>query len=218
MSSPVCLSCVDEMCFICENPKPTLDGGQEACCCQGTFGKLTLFGPHPDPSESGQLTRSPGRPKLSGAEMKNAVQAGRARAEDIAPITEGMMCEWAMLRFAGGGIEPIVGCEGNEATERHHGPNKSTLDNDPGINLHRICSKCHNRWHYRNDEYYGPRPDDNSAYFPSPEHGLAAPHDRVTQASGADVVSSNGWWALPVAGRKPYRSWESKNERADATT
>jgi hypothetical protein len=31
-------------------------------------------------------------------------------------------------------------------------------------------------------------------------------------------MDSNHWWALPVAGRKPYRTWESKNERAASTT
>ena len=208
----VCISCLDEECFICL--EPTSDG--EACCCQGTFGRLSMIGSLMEPvtlgSDSNQLTRGVGRPKMSGSDMRNAVQAGRARAEDIAPIDEETMCEWAMLLNAGGGIEPIVGCEGNLATDRHHGPDKSTLNNNPGINLHRICAKCHNRWHYRNDEYYEKeRPADNGAYLPLAEHGTCHGHDRTTQASGAEVVESNKWWSLPVPGRSPFRSWEKQD-------
>lgn len=103
-----------------------------------------------------------GRPPIdNGAEMKDPISTGRKRAAIAAPITVGMICEWAYLKEAGGGVEPITGCTGYPATDRHHGPNKATLDNttkespdDSGKwNLHRICSMCHNRWHSANDKY-----------------------------------------------------------------
>jgi len=190
---------------MCEEPRE-----DESCCCQGTFGRVNMF----NQLAADMTARGPGRPKMSGSDMKNALQAGRARAEDIAPIEEGMVCEWAMLKYAGGGIVPIVGCEGNIAEDRHHGPDKSTLNNNPGVNLHRVCVHCHNRWHYKNDMYYGDRPDDNSTYLPT--SGEVQEHDRFTQASPRDVLASNTWWSLPVKGRADYRSWEKQDDAITA--
>lgn len=203
----VCDSCIDEQCFICVSPRD-----DDTCCCQGTYGRISMFNELAvQPDSTNDLSRGPGRPKMDGADMKNALQAGRARAEDIAPITEGMICEWVMLKYAGGGVEPIVGCEGNLATDRHHGPDKSTLNNNPGVNLHRICVHCHNRWHYRNDMYYKDRPEDNSEYLPYQEFSQ---HDRLTQASAHEVLASNSWWSEPVKGRAPFRAWEKQDDAA----
>lgn len=92
-----------------------------------------------------------GRPPIdNGAEMKDPISTGRKRAAIAAPIKVGMICEWAYLSNAGGGVEPIKGCTGYPATDRHHGPNKATLDNttvenpaeDGTWNLHRICAMC----------------------------------------------------------------------------
>jgi len=208
MSGQVCDSCIDEMCFICISPRE-----DETCCCQGTFGRLSFFGELANQADTAK--RGPGRPKMVGGDMRNPVQAGRARAEDIAPLSESYVCDWAMLMYAGGGVEPIVGCEGNVATDRHHGPDKSTLNNDVGVNLHRVCPICHNRWHYRNDKYYATeRPEDNGPYLPLAEHGTWQPHDRFTQASPQHIIASNTWWSLPVKGRAPYRNWEGNNDTA----
>lgn len=45
-----------------------------------------------------------------------------------------------------------VGCD-NLQQCRHHGPDKNTLNNDPG-NVHRICHWHHNNWHALNDPDY----------------------------------------------------------------
>jgi hypothetical protein len=46
-----------------------------------------------------------------------------------------------------------MGCISGLQRARHHGPDKSTLNNEVG-NVHRICDYCHNRWHTLNDEGY----------------------------------------------------------------
>jgi hypothetical protein len=149
-----------------------------------------------------------GRPFSKDTELLSPTESGRQRAIDIAPIPTGYMCEWSGLLYAGGGIEPIVGCIGNDASNRHHGPSKSTLDNAVGVNLHRICPTCHNRWHSLNDQYYGERPKDGSAYLPLEENGKPKEHDRYTEASPEDIVANDRWWKTTKPDRGSYRSWE----------
>jgi hypothetical protein len=62
-------------------------------------------------------------------------------------------CEWKLQKNCGGGKSPIIGCIDGRQEARHHGPDKNTLNNDSG-NVHRICHRCHNRWHARNDPDY----------------------------------------------------------------
>lgn len=110
-----------------------------------------------------------GRPPKDLDEMTDPESAGRKRAAALLPkeILETMICEWSMLKEAGGGQFPIKGCHNNKATDRHHGPNKNTLDNERGINLHAICAYCHNRWHAANDSsYVGERPKDGTPWIP----------------------------------------------------
>jgi hypothetical protein len=57
------------------------------------------------------------------------------------------------LLVIGGGNHPIVGCVSGVQEARHHGPDKSTSNNEEG-NVHRICHRCHNRWHAANNEDY----------------------------------------------------------------
>lgn len=113
-----------------------------------------------------------GRPVKSGAEFTDAESTGRKRAAEELPteILTTMICEWALLKEAGGGVNPIKGCHGNPATDRHHGPNKNTLYNERRVNLHAICSFCHNLWHARNDSTYeGERPKDDTPWYPAEE-------------------------------------------------
>lgn len=139
--------------------------------------------------------------KDRGGQVKSATQitdiesTGRKRAAAIAPIEEGMPCEWRNLKFAGGGISPIMGCMAGIASDRHHGPNKSTLANTLG-NLHRICDHCHNRWHVLNDPYYGERPvgEDAMTYLPLPEFGECKPHDAYTQATPTELAENELFW------------------------
>jgi hypothetical protein len=229
----VCNYCLIEMCFQCNQPDSTNDAENLDCCCHGTYGRVTLgslFSPPIEKKSKATVTDDGvklnwrgnpvggplGRPPLDPADMKSPLTAGRARAEDLAPIPEGYICEWSMLRYAGGGPVPIIGCAGNTATDRHHGPDKSTLNNTMGINLHRICAECHNRWHTLNDEYYPDRPDDNSTYLPL-EGFVAKPHDRNVRAEPEDVKRSNEWWGLGKSKRGSYSTLRFELSRSNVT-
>lgn len=160
--------------------------------------------------DSGFSTSSPGAPLKLGESMKDVLSTGRKRAALEAPIEEGTICEWATLKYAGGGVKPIVGCAGNFASDRHHGPNKSTLENTPGINLHRICDHCHNRWHTANDQYYGKeRPANGADWLPINEPYNE--HDGQTLADPAEINAHEIWWSTPKDLRGEYRSWEIIN-------
>lgn len=129
-----------------------------------------------------------GAPVKMGDEMVDVLSTGRKRAVEIAIIEKGMVCEWALLKEAGGGAYPIQGCPGNPAKDVHHGPDKSVLNNDLGTNLHRICKSCHNRWHAANNKtYINPRPEAGAEWRPDPslcgnneikEHNIK---DKMTQ-------------------------------------
>ena len=130
-----------------------------------------------------------------GSEMKDPLSTGRKRAAEVAPIDGCMVCEWKRLMEAGGGPVPIKGCPGNPATDRHHGPDKSVLNNEVGVNLHRICSTCHNRWHAANDKYYGKgkddRPDNGAEWLPNPiYYGDLAPkaHNPIDKMSQQEAL------------------------------
>lgn len=114
--------------------------------------------------------RPVGRPPKEGDDMLNVEAAGRKRSVRAKPIKVGMICEWAYLYEAGGGIEPIEGCPGNPAAHIHHGPDKSVLNNDVVNNLSAVCTHCHNRWHVANDKYYRvPRPERGATWLPDDE-------------------------------------------------
>ena len=124
-----------------------------------------------------------GRPLKDPSEMKDALSTGRKRAAEAIPdhMLEGMICEWALLKEAGGGKHPIKGCHGNKATNRHHGPDKNTLNNsrspDTERNLHGICAFCHNEWHAKNDgDYSGERPKDDTPWVPEGDYALHDPN------------------------------------------
>lgn len=124
------------------------------------------------------------------SEYKDPVSTGRKRAAQMYPIDVGMVCEWAGLKLAGGGVFPIVGCIGRAASDRHHGPDKNTMNNAEG-NVHRICDHCHNTWHAANDPSYGPRPDHTQPFIPK---GVAKVdwfmHDATTKATVAETLAA----------------------------
>lgn len=98
--------------------------------------------------------------------LKDPISTGRKRAAELYKLSPGQVCEWAYKKNCGGGIEPIVGCPGRPASHIHHGPDKSTLNNERD-NISLICSTCHVRWHDANDKYYpSVRPEDNSTWLP----------------------------------------------------
>lgn len=85
--------------------------------------------------------------------LRDQQSTGRKRAAVMYPLDSEASCEWSKQKNCGGGSNPITGCADGKQEARHHGPHKNTLDNEPG-NVHRICHKCHNRWHARNDDGY----------------------------------------------------------------
>lgn len=120
------------------------------------------------------------------SQYKDPLSTGRKRAAQMYPIELGMVCEWAGLKYAGGGTTPIVGCIGRPASDRHHGPDKNTMNNAPG-NVHRICDFCHNTWHALNDPDYGERPDHTQPFLPK---GEWSQHDAETKATQAEILEA----------------------------
>ena len=89
------------------------------------------------------------------AALRDQQSTGRKRAARAYPLDKSAACEWRGNINCGGGTTPIKGCDDGMQLNRHHGPDKNTLNNDEG-NVHRICSHCHNRWHSKNDPDYVP--------------------------------------------------------------
>ena len=170
----------------------------EICCCGGDV-KFTPTGD----------VKAPNAPESTGnadvdngyiddgyqaskdlADYKDPVSTGRKRAAEMYPISVGMICEWAGLAKAGGGVVPIVGCVGRPASDRHHGPDKNTMNNAPS-NLHRVCDHCHNTWHAKNDPHYGERPVHTEPFIPKGVLGVDwFLHDSETRASTAEILEA----------------------------
>lgn len=152
----------------------------------------------------------------NSADLKDQQSTGRKRAvvviESEGRGLDGSICEWAQLRFAGGGVTPIIGCAGTILRETkdgdslpagesprnvHHGPDKSTINNASG-NLHVVCAHCHNRWHTLNDPHYGKnRPEAGKPFVPD---GICLAHDPETQATPEELAFSDAYWQMsPVA-------------------
>lgn len=124
------------------------------------------------------------------ADYKDPISTGRKRAAEMYPIHPGMVCEWAGLRRAGGGVVPIVGCVGRPASDRHHGPDKNTMNNAPS-NMHRICDYCHNTWHAVNDPHYGERPEHTQPFIPKGDLDVEwFLHDATTKASMEEIIEA----------------------------
>lgn len=103
-------------------------------------------------STTPQGTRK-GAPVKSDEDINDPYSTGRKRAAIKYPIHKTNPCEWRGKKNCGGGLNPIIGCIDGNQRDRHHGPIKNPLRNENG-NVHRICKKCHNRWHEMNDSIY----------------------------------------------------------------
>lgn len=124
-------------------------------------------------------------------EVTDLESTGRKRAAKLYPLDRDKPCEWAGLRNAGGGVVPIVGCLANKQVAIHHGPDKNTLSNFVG-NVHRICAKCHNRWHTVNDPLYpAERPAGDIPYIPVGEY---LQHDAATKATPEEFANNELMW------------------------
>lgn len=173
----MCLHCAAGFHDECESP--TASANIWLCCC---------------PPETELVSSVRGGPTKEDDEVTDVESTGRKRAAIAYPIEVGKtVCEWKGLKFAGGGINPIIGCHGNLASDRHHGPDKSTLNNSAG-NVHRICATDHNRWHTKNDEYYGDRPPNGQPFLP--REGTYKEHDSETKATLKEILNNEVSWSL----------------------
>ncbi len=79
---------------------------------------------------------------------------GRKRAALLYPINkeDPAPCEWRGKKNCRGGLAS-TGCNNGFQQYRHHGPDKTPINNAVG-NVHQICKKCHKRWHFTNDAVY----------------------------------------------------------------
>jgi hypothetical protein len=187
----VCLACKAGFHDECEDMWNGVLADGVFCCCNGLF-NLEGNGKSVESIEEDIDAYFDGYTGTKSLEdYADPISTGRKEAAKKFPIKAGMVCEWAWLRYAGGGMEPIVGCPGHPAEAIHHGPDKNTMRNVEG-NIHRICAECHNRWHGANDKYYGERPakadgsvDASVPFWPLDDDGERIeplPHDSVTLA------------------------------------
>jgi hypothetical protein len=173
-----CPPCEAEFHFECFNPENNL------CCCE-------VSGPIIVTNNSNKR----GGPIKEAEDMADPISTGRKRAAIAKPIVKGeTICEWAGLLNAGGGVTPIIGCNGNYATNIHHGPDKDILNNDVDNNLHRVCANCHNRWHTENDRFYGVRPTAGTPFIPLIPY-VCKPHDSESKATIEQVFQNEMSWA-----------------------
>lgn len=212
IEQPVCWACVVSLHEECPNPQPLeqeelAEAGYLTCCC-------ILLPAGDETTDSREIRGEVGRPAVAPDKVQDAVSTGRRRSQMLYPIMPGQTCEWAGLRYAGGGPAPIIGCRGNRIVEqkggdeamgwlqgdRHHGPDKNTFANEPG-NVHRICVFCHHRWHALNDKHYGKRPrredgkvDATQPFLPKPEIEWRK-HDPETKATPEEIDESEAYWA-----------------------
>lgn len=163
------------------------------CCCGGAD-----YLDSPEVGTASSRTGGGVGPRvLNPSEITDATSTGRKRAAQLYPIFKDMLCEWAYLKFAGGGVVPIIGCDGNliqpnskagDGGDVHHGPDKNTINNSPG-NVHRICKSCHHAWHAANDVYYGKkRPPADEQWLPSVAY---VQHDPSTKAEEHELYEAN---------------------------
>ena len=164
----VCFRCAMDFHEECINP------GSNDCCCIGS-----ALSSSTEKSEEvltdGLIWQKP------PSEVKDVKSTGRKRAAVLYPLDRTSPCEWQLLKFAGGGKFPVLGCLSGLQECRHHGPDKNTLNNESG-NVHRICTRCHNRWHTLNDPDYDRESEDHK------------PHDPSTKATEEEIGANEVMW------------------------
>lgn len=168
-----CISCGRGLHFECGVP----------CCCSQDVNTVEEI--EEDDDNGKQRSRGKRRPGSTtykrDSNLKDQQSTGRKRAAVLYPLDKEAPCEWQGLRIAGGGSFPIIGCSSGTQQARHHGPDKNTLNNEEG-NVHRICHRCHNRWHTKNDVGY---------VWGDP----GQPHDPITKAEISDMIANEVYWS-----------------------
>jgi hypothetical protein len=173
MSCPACAANIHWECY-------TIGANPDTFCCCPTLSKSDL-------AHSIEQNKRGGKVKVD-EDVTDPKSTGRKRAAVLYPLDEEAPCEWRGLKSAGGGKSPILGCVNGLQKNRHHGPDKDTLNNEEG-NVHRICPKCHNRWHTQNDFDYDP----NSSYHKS--------HDPTTLATIEEQMRNEVYWSTKKVDR-----------------
>lgn len=173
------------------------------CCCASLIEEAPVAESVMSEDNAAVEKKERGGQLKQGKDVKDLESTGRKRAAIMYPIPkEGepgypLKCEWQMLAFAGGGKIPIVGCIDGIAKAIHHGPDKNTLANFVG-NVHRICPRCHNRWHTVNDPLYPEvRPKGDTPFVPEDNEYLM--HDGLTKVDIDTVAESEMRWATKSA-------------------
>lgn len=196
----LCPPCFAQLHDFCVQPK-------EASCCCWSDDKIATMPGHSLVESFTEFINDTPKQK-DGTELNDIISTGRKRAAILKPIPAGgTICEWAGLKFAGGGAKPITGCASTVVFQergkyaRHHGPDKSTLNNAKD-NLHLICPTCHNRWHSLNDPLYGIRPDEGKPFLPVGVECFA--HDFDTKSSIVEIMKNEIWWGTNPVNRKVY--------------
>lgn len=103
--------------------------------------------------DTGRAQRNARRTGKRTAVLKDQQSTGRKAAAKLYPLSRDSACEWQNKSNCGGGTAPIRGCLTGKQQARHHGPDKSVVNNEEG-NVHRICHYCHYRWHAANNTDY----------------------------------------------------------------
>jgi hypothetical protein len=174
---------------LADPPRPTVTIRESATVSPTTSDKPDA----PKPNDLQGKWKKRGAPYKNPEDMINVLATGRARASEVKPINDGDICEWSGLRYAGGSVIPIIGCNNSVAQSVHHGPNKSVLDNRLE-NLHKLCATCHERFHICNDSYYGSdRPANGESWLPVSDYQLV-PHNSTTLATSEAVIYYNFLW------------------------
>lgn len=130
---------------------------------------------------SNSLRIGTGAPIKDPSKIGDPYSTGRKRAAVMYPLFKTNPCEWRGKKNCGGGT-PIVGCIKGLQQDRHHGPVKNPLRNEPG-NVHRICKPCHNRWHEVNDAIYDEKTYDETIHDPQP-------------AEEMELLANEAYWKL----------------------
>jgi len=145
---------------------PCIRGLHGACketgcdCNHNEAAEPTVISSEPDAdnTESDSTQSQRVRRNKPDAAVTDQQSTGRKRAAKLYPLDPNAPCEWLGKTGMGGGSKPQDGCPVADnclQQARHHGPDKNTLNNEPG-NVHRIGHLCHNRWHAANDPTYQP--------------------------------------------------------------
>ena len=203
----MCIYCGAKFHALCQDV-----GADKSCCCKSNSAPTSLSElknvEAPCPPDNEVDKGREGSVTVNGEELKrrkpveelrNPKATGRKEARKVKDLDTEAICEWAGLRWAGGGTVPVVGCQGNKVSSIHHGPDKNTLNNSME-NLHAICSQCHSRWHGLNDRFY---PADVPGKTWLPTEGTVYKHDPHTKADAQAIVKSALYFSTSKNTRRP---------------